>query len=252
MKKARKTFLAIAGAALAVTAINAVTSNPSAAEDPDKEAVRKIVKEYLNEHPELVIQALETYQANQEEFEKRRFKETFESAKPDLIAEGLPYIGNPNGDVVIVEFFDYNCGYCKRALKDIQTLIKNDDNIKVIFHEMPILSGASNDAARYALAANMQDKYFEYHQAIMNMAGAKTRNNLESEAEKLGLDLAKLREDANSRAVRQQIEQSLSLSRKLGIRGTPAFIIGDILAPGYMPWQDIHNIVKQVRDENKG
>lgn len=252
MKSIRKVLLL--GAVLATGAALAASlfgHSPRAAEGLDKKEVQAIVREYLIENPEVVIEAIEAYQANQQEIEARRSKETIATRKSELFGKDLPYFGNPDGDVVIAEFFDYNCGYCKRALDEVIKVVENDPGIKIVFHEMPILSEASSEAARYAVAAHKQGKYFDYHRELMKFAGPKTTEALEKLAEKVGLDVEQLRKDAASREVRGQIEKSLTLSRDLGIRGTPAFVIGDTLAPGYLTHKNMLEVIAQVR-ENQG
>lgn len=248
MKTVYKPFLF--ASILAVTAF--AGHSLKAAEQPDKEAVRQIVKEYLTEHPEIVVDALNAYQAQEVEREAAKFKDAMKTKQNDLTGAHLPFAGNPDGDVVIVEFFDYNCGYCKRALMDLQNLIKKDDKVKVIFHDIPILSESSHDAARYALAAHKQGKYFDFHQTLMRSSGAKNVENLEKIAGDLGLDVEKLRTDANSPEIAKEIESNLDLSRELGIRGTPAFIIGDDLMPGYITLQEMQKLVEKVRKDAKG
>ncbi len=253
MSITRKTFIYLPGAALAaLCAVFLMTQQPQAADGADKAEIEKIVREYLVNNPEIVIEAIESYQANQEEIEKRQFEKNLSSYKDELYSANLPYAGNPDGDVTIVEFFDYNCGYCKRAMVDITKVLENDDQVKVIFMEMPILSETSNDAARYSLAAHNQGKYFEYHQALMKMSGSKSTKSLEKVAKEVGLDVDQLRKDADSKEVRQQIEESKAISRKLGVRGTPAFIINDIFAPGYMTYQNMQAIIEKARDDAAG
>lgn len=253
MKSARKSVLFVVSIFIAALgAVFLVSQSPEAAEKIDKVEVQKIVREYLSEHPEIVIEAIESYQANQQEIEQRMFEKTLVSQKDTLFDDSLPFAGNPDADVVIAEFFDYNCGYCKRAVGDINKILDKDNNVKFIFHEMPILSNSSHEAARYSLASHKQGKYFEYHQALMKMSGSKTKASLEKEAEKIGLDVEQLRNDAASKEVREQVEKSVALSRKLGIRGTPAFVIGDRLAPGYMTYQNMQQIIEEVRKDGEG
>ena len=254
MKSARQLLPALAVSFVAVVIALAMTSqSPRAADTLNKEEVGNIIHEYLAAHPEVVIEAIQAYQDNQREIDQRMFEKTLKESKADLVGGDHPFAGNPKGDVTMVEFFDYNCGYCKRALKDVTKLIEADKNIKVIFREMPILSDSSRVAARYALAAHKQGKYFEFHKAVMEFSGARSVENLEKIGKDIGLDVDKLRKDANSKEIDAEIQKSKALSQKLGIRGTPAFIIGDVLSPGYLTYQDMQAIIKQVRDDkNKG
>lgn len=249
MKLLRHPFLIILSAFMAIIF---VSSAPKAADGIDKEAIQKIIREYLVQNPEVIMEALESYQENQKDIEASKFKETLADSKEAIFSDDLPYAGNPDGDVIIVEFFDYNCGYCKRAMKDLNKVLEKDKNVKVIFREMPILSESSRDAARYSLAAHKQGKYFEYHQALMNHSGSKNKKSLEKLAEDIGLDAKKLSKDAESKEIRGEIEKSMELSRKLGIRGTPAFLINDIFAPGYITYPAMQDIIKRARSNDEG
>lgn len=252
MKSARKPFYLLTGTLVAALAASSFLSpGLRAADTLNKEEVQKIVREYLVANPEVVIEAIEAYQANQVEIEARRFKETITGKEAQLYGKDLPFAGNPNGDVVVVEFFDYNCGYCKRAIGDVQKVIEKDPNVKFVFREMPILSEASQVAARYALAAHKQGKYFDYHQKLMT-GGARDTASFEAIGKELGLDVEKLRKDADSKEVRAEIEKSLALSQELGIRGTPAFIIGSTLAPGYMTSDAMLEAIAQAREGKEG
>ncbi|HEY8191558.1 MAG TPA: DsbA family protein [Alphaproteobacteria bacterium] len=216
-----------------------------------KEAMGAFISEYLVSHPEAVVNALEAYQANRAAIEQKQFTKSFEQHKETLAEGNAPSAGNPKGDVTVVEFFDYNCGYCKKAVEDVVKLLESDKNLKVIFKEMPILSPASQDAARWALAAHKQGKYYEYHVALMKDPNQKNAAEFESLAKKLGLDVDKMRKDADSKEVRETIEKNLNMARDLGIRGTPGFIIGDTLAPGYMGYDAMKAAIAQVRAAKK-
>ncbi len=218
----------------------------------NKEEIQAIVKEYLTANPEIVIQAIEAYQTKQQQQEEASQAEALKKNKDAILNMGSPMAGNPNGDVVVVEFFDYNCGYCKKALPDIKKLIDEDKNVKVIFKELPILSDSSEMAARWALAADKQGKYWDYHVALMNFTGPKTKETLTALAKEAGLDAEKLAKDAESKAVREMLEKTSALSRELGIRGTPAFIINDMLAPGYMGYDSMKEAVDAARAGKQG
>lgn len=229
---------------LAVGGLNTVHAQDAAKYD---KAFGESVKAYLMDNPEVIMEAIEEYQANQQEIEARRFKETVTQKKDVLHDPDAPFAGNPDGDLVIVEFFDYNCGYCKRAIGDVQTIIAKEKDVKIIFKEMPILSETSVHAARYALAAHKQGKYFDYHVALMEHRGQKDPESLQKIGEDLGLDVKKLIKDADSAEIRAEIEKDLELSRELGIRGTPAFIIGETMSPGYLPYTEMKPIIDAER-----
>jgi len=252
VKPVRNPFLILSGTCLLTLAsVFLISQSPQAAEKLNKEEVQAIVREYLKSNPEIVIEAIETYQSNQQEIDARRFKDVIAQNKDALHGGDFPFAGNPDANVTVVEFFDYNCGYCKRALGDVQKVLEKDKNVKFVFHEMPILSEQSGVAARYALAAHKQGKYFEYHQAVMSHSGSKDAESLGKIAQDIGLDIEKLHKDADSAEIRASIEESSALARKIGINGTPAFIVGDQLVPGYIPYDEMIKMIEKVRN-NEG
>lgn len=259
-RKSSSTYLRKALLVAAVTgaaAWGAVTFSPSsrAAEETftaaQKDALGAYIKEYLVSHPEDVVAALEAYQRKQQADETAAFSQKFAAKKEGLMNGSAPTAGNAKGDVTVVEFFDYNCGYCKKAVEDIIKLLETDKDIKVIFIDMPILSQASMDAARWALAADKQGKYYDYHVALMKDPTPKNAGEFEKLGKKLGLDVEKMRKDAESKEVRAAIEQNLALGRDLGIRGTPGFIIGDLMTPGYIGYDAMKAAIENVRAAKK-
>ena len=218
----------------------------------DKTEVESIIKEYLNNNPEVILDSLEAYR----EAQRREFQAATEARIKngmDQLVSGLaPSIGNPKGDVTVIEFFDYNCGYCKRAVPDIQELVKNDKNVHVIFKEMPILSPNSVVAAKWALAADKQDKYFEYHAALMKHRGNITLSVLKDIAKDLSIDIEKLEKDANSEDLADALSKEQDLARELGVQGTPAFIINGTFLPGYLGPDGLKDAVENARKNIKG
>lgn len=214
--------------------------------------LESFIRDYLVANPDVIIDSLAAYESQKQNAAKESFKVQLKENKDFLFENEItPSIGPEDAEVQIVEFFDYNCGYCKRALMDIQKLLENDPNVRVILKELPILSDSSRAAAQYALASALQGDqlYFDYHVAIMEYTGPKNEQNLESIAEKVGLDVEKLKKDARSEKIRNALIENLQLSQKLGIRGTPAFIIGDTLAPGYVGYDNLVEAVKIVRGQ---
>jgi protein-disulfide isomerase len=244
-KIAALTFVALLG-----TAAPASAAPASAA--LDKAEVETIVRDYLVANPEVIVEALTSYQKKQEQAERDRFANALNDYRAEIEDPAAPFAGNPKGDIVIAEFYDYNCGYCKKALDDVVRIIEEDKDVKVIFHNLPILSESSHDAARWALAAGKQGKYFEYHSALMKHNGPLNTSILQRTGETLGLDVKKLEKDAEEdQGIREMIEKNLTLSRNLGIQGTPAFIIGDTLSPGYMGYDNLKAAVDAARAAKK-
>lgn len=249
--KAGKFILPVAFIAAALVLIGSIAAPGLRAQDNsgaatmDEQALHEVIRSYILDNPDVIIEALESYQNRQRDAEQAGFTEALVNNREAL--ERGPYAGNADGDILVVEFFDYNCGYCKRALPDVENVLENHPDVKFVFKELPILNASSRDAARWALAAGKQGQYWEFHSALMNHGGTKSVAALEMIAENLGLDVAQMRADAGSTAVREELEENIRLSRELGIRGTPAFVIGDVLAPGYMGYENMNEVINQVR-----
>ena len=159
-----------------------------------------------------------------------------------------PNLGNPEGDVTVVEFFDYNCPYCRSAGQTVQALLAADANVRVIYREWPILGDDSVIAARAALAAREQGKYEAFHWALMNGEGRVTEALIFKVARDLGMDVAQLEADMVSPAVEAHIALSNALAQQLGFTGTPAFIVGDKTAPGMLSFDEITRLVADARN----
>lgn len=218
--------------------------------DAQKAEIKTLFDEYMAGSGEQILKSVNDYQAelakkDQEDANEKaaEFSKSLESNKD------LPVAGNPKGDITLVEFFDYNCGYCRRALDAIQTVLEDDKDLKVVFMDMPILGPSSRIAAQWSLAAQRQDKYFEYHQAVLNHNGQKDEKSLEKLAKDIGLDVKKLKADAASDAVNKIIDENLGQAQALNIRGTPGFVIAGQIYPGYMPADQIKAILKEQRSK---
>ena len=209
--------------------------------------IKQLALEAILENPEIVMQAVGIIQQR----EKDRAASSANTVRLQLEQDpNSPNLGNLSGDVTVVEFFDYNCPYCRKAGKTIQALLASDENVRVIYREWPILGEASVYAARAALAARTQGKYEELHWALMNGEGRATEASILKIARDLGLDITKLKLDMNSPAVEAHIAQSSALARNLGFTGTPAFIVGDRTAPGMLSVGEITAMIAEARAAN--
>lgn len=217
--------------------------------DAQKKEIGSLVREYLLENPGVIFEAAEAHEQKQAAAKEVQAKEAIEENFAYLTRADAPAIGNPNADITIVEFFDYNCGYCKRALPDLQKVVEQDSNVRVVFKELPILGPTSRTAAQWALAAKQQGKYFEFHTALMEHRGPKDVGQLSKLAEGLGLDVEKMKEDAISDAVEEHLQKDIDVSRKIGVQGTPAFIVGTQFIPGYVGVDGLKDAVSKARDE---
>ncbi len=229
----------VAGATALVPGAPAFAADPVFT-DEQKKAIGEIVKDYLVNNPEVMVDVQTALDAKLEKEQSEKLK-TFmaENAKDIFRNPDSPVAGDPNGDITVVEFFDYNCGYCKRGLADVQKLIQSDKKVRVVFKELPILSKGSEESAKAALAAKRQGKYWEFHQAMLSVKGQANEAAALKAAGGLGLDMAKFRTDMASDAVKDELEAMKALAKKMGINGTPHFLVGDKSIPGAP--EDLHS-----------
>jgi protein-disulfide isomerase len=227
---AKRTLLATAFAIMAAVATNA---SPAKAQDKpvfdaaQKEAIRAIMKEYLLEQPEILREAITELNRRHEVAAEGERKKVLSS----LYKEETPY-STGEGNITLVEFFDYNCGYCRKAFNEIVGLTKEEKDLRVVFVEFPILSEDSRVASQAAIASVKQDKYWEFHSALMAHKGPITSEAVFKIAGDVGLDVEKLKTDMQAPEVDAEIEKNLQLGTAMGIQGTPAFFVGDEAIPG--------------------
>ena len=199
-----------------------------------KDEIGRLVREYLLKHPEVIVEAMAAYRKRQREEQERRAQAAIKDNRTALLQDKYSVVaGNPKGNVTIVEFFDYRCGYCKAVKPQLERVLKNDSNIRVVYKEFPVLGPVSTYASRAAIAARKQgdDKYRAYHDALMKARRLNAPAIL-AIAKKVGLNVDKLRRDMNDPVVGETLRRNHVLAQKLGIRGTPAFVIGDEMVPG--------------------
>ena len=207
----------------------AAAAAPLATFSPEQKGeIERIIKDYLVKNPEVFLEIQSALEAKMEQVQAEKLKLALAAHADTLFRDpNAPVAGNPKGDVVVVEFFDYNCGYCKRGFADVAKFIKDDPKARVIFRELPILSKGSEEAARVALAANMQGKYWDFHSLMIEFKGQANEASALKIAEKIGADMAKLKADMKGEAVDAEIKKVRELAQNLGINGTPHFIVGD-------------------------
>ena len=208
---------------------------PSATEftDAQRQSIEKTVREYLIKNPELLVEMSTELERRQAEAEQKLRQTAIAENADAIFREKDPLIGgNPQGDVTIVEFSDYNCPYCKRAFNHIAKIIASDANVRVVMKEFPIFGQQSIGAARVAIAAGKQGKYFAVHTALLRDEGRASEASALRLAEELGLDMDKLKADMNSPDVLKVIADTRQLGEKLGIQGTPFYLVGDKVVPG--------------------
>lgn len=202
-----------------------------------KDAIRAIVKEYLLEQPEILREAIGELNKRQEMAAEGERKK----ALAGLYKQDTPF-STGAGKVTVVEFFDYNCGYCRKAFSNIVGLTKDEKDVRVVFVEFPILSEESRVASQAAIASTKQNKYFEFHRALMEHNGPVKEDVIFKTAADVGLDVEKLKADMKAPEVNELIEKNLQLGTAMGVQGTPAIFVGDEAIPGAP--EDLSKILK--------
>jgi len=212
------------------------------------EAIGQIVREYLLENPQVMIEVFDKLEEQQAAAEKQAAEAAIASNSDGLFNDDYSYVyGNPDGDVTVVEFFDYKCGYCKRAVKDVIAAVEEDGNIRLVYKEFPILSEQSEVAARAAMAAISQNKYMEMHLALMATSGDLDEDRIMRIADDAGLDTDRLKQDMKDPGIQAAIDRNHQIAREIGIEGTPAFIIGSQMVPGAVGKARLLEVVEQER-----
>jgi protein-disulfide isomerase len=235
----------------------APTACGSVFSDEQKKALGDIIKDYLIKNPEVMIDVQNALDEKAQKDQEAKLK-TFmtDNGKKIFRDPNASVAGDPDGDITVVEFFDYNCGYCKRGLPEVQTLLKKDKKIRFVFKELPILSKGSEEAARVALAVKRQgqDKYWKFHQLLLGARGHADEASALKVAQSLGLDMNKIKTDMASDDVKNELKNDLLLAKRLGINGTPHFLVGTKAIPGAP--DDLHDqletLVSEFRKEGCG
>ncbi len=241
--------LLVAGVSVIGPPAQAQQSVPGGFTPEQAQGMEHIIRQYLLDNPEVLIESIKNYQRGLELAEKERRQRAVQAHLAALKDDtDSPVIGNPEGDVVIVEFMDYRCGYCRSVVKDLKTVVEEDGNVRLVMKEFPILGPASIRAAKAALAAARQGKYEAYHFALMTQAGDMSDPHLMKVAREVGLDTERLKADMASEDIEAIIRRNHDLAQRLGINGTPAFVFGDTLVPGAVDAETMRSLVAKARD----
>ncbi|MCY4502344.1 MAG: DsbA family protein, partial [Alphaproteobacteria bacterium] len=220
---------------------------------PDKAAIEGMVRDYLLKNPEVIEEAIGILRAKRREEDRKRAEAAIAENGEALREHPMsPVSGNAQGDVTVVEFFDYRCGFCKRTLPAMEALLKEDANVRVVWKEFPILGPVSVFAARAAMAADRQGKYYPFHLALMKEPEL-TDGKVVELAVGAGLDMERLRRDMEDPAIQAYLDETRALAQQIGIDGTPAFVIGGRLVGGAVDAARMKELVAAARaDGNRG
>ncbi len=213
-----------------------------------REEVVRIIREALVQDPTILRDAIAAMQAAEEAAAEQAAQAALVTHRAALERDPAdPVAGNPNGDVTVVVFVDPRCGYCKQLHPSLQELLKRDPKLRLVVKDIPILGPGSVVAARALLAAHAQGKHQALLDAVMALRGEPTEAVLKAEAEKIGLDWARLRRDMDSPAVGERLGANVALAQALGVRGTPAIVIGNALIPGAIGLEELQAAVASAR-----
>lgn len=240
---------ALLASTLAATPVLAFDIN--AMTDDERNAFQSEVRDYIMSNPEVLLEAVSALEARQAE-QQAAADETLVSDNADaLFNDGYSWVGgNPDGDITVVEFLDYRCGYCRRASDEVEELIASDGNIRFIVKELPILGEASLLSSRFAIATRMvagDEAYKAAHDALITLSSDVSEPVLRRLAETLGVDADAVIEKMDDDAVTKVIADTRELAQKLNINGTPSFVMGDEMVRGYVPLDAMREIVAQGR-----
>jgi protein-disulfide isomerase len=232
-----KARLAFAAAAVSLAFMGSAPVLAESFSTDQRAEIGTIIKDYLLSHPEVMQDVMAELEKRQQSAEAEKHRAAVVENKTALFSSPHQVVlGNPQGNVTMVEFFDYNCGYCKRAMSDMLDLIKADGNLKFVLKEFPVLGEGSVEAARVAVAARMQDssgkKYVEFHQKLLGSRGAADKMRALAVAKEVGFDMPRLERDMGSDEVKKTIEENMKLAEALGVSGTPSYVVGDEVVVG--------------------
>ena len=216
-----------------------------------KAEIEAIIKDYLLQKPEILREAIGVLEAREKAAETKARQEIVADPSGALFSGAKQaVIGNPNGKVTLVEFFDYNCGYCKRALNDLARLMKQNPDLRVVLRDLPILSPGSVEAAKIANAVRLQfpgDKFWEFHQKLLGSHGPVGKAEALAVAKELGADMDRLAKDAAAPGITAGIDESDKLAKSLQVTGTPTYVIGDDVVVGAVGFDELEQKVENIK-----
>lgn len=249
---AKTRLRSLAAVAVGLMLALALPATASAEEKPmtpgEVEAIERVVRDYLLRHPEVILEAIEALEARNAERAAEAQRKAVAERRDELLNDpAAPVGGNPDGAVTVVEFFDYQCPYCKSVAATLIETIETQDDVRIVFKEFPILGPESAFAAKAALAAHRQDRYLDFHLALMAARGKLSEAVVLDLARQNGLDLDRLRADMEAPEVAEALARNHALAEMLQVRGTPAFVIGDQVVPGAISMERMRELIAAER-----
>ncbi|MEX0304419.1 MAG: DsbA family protein [Leisingera sp.] len=240
------TALALLGAPAQAFDINAMS-------EAEREAFGNEVRAYILANPELILEAVDLLEQRQQQAEAARDDVLVADNLEELQNDGYSWVGgNPDGDITLVEFMDYRCGYCRRAAPEVAKLLESDGNIRLVIKEFPILGEASVLSSRFAVAAKHvagDEAYKQVHDALIDFGSEPNEVALRRLADGLGLDAEAILAKMDSEEVTAELRQTRALAQRMAISGTPTFVLGNELLRGYLPADQMEIMVAEIRDQ---
>jgi len=215
-----------------------------------KQEIEQLIGDYLRQNPQVVIDAIQAWRQQQEAAEAARIEAAIEELRQAVAQGDAPSWGNPKGKTVVIEFSDYNCPYCKRVFPEVAKLVDEDGDIRIVMKELPVLGPASEYAAKAALAAHKQGKYEAFHHQMMRSGSRVSRQAVDRAAKAAGLDMERLKKEMESPEVAAELAHNQLWAERLGISGTPAFVIGNEVIPGAIDARTMKRLVEQARQSD--
>jgi protein-disulfide isomerase len=220
--------------------------------DSQRSDIETIIRNYLVAHPEVLEESMAELNKRQAAAEAEKHEASVASNADAIFNSPRGVVlGNKDGDVTFVEFFDYNCGYCKRAMADMLELMKTDPKLKVVLKEFPVLSEGSVEAAKVAVAVRMQDptgkKYLDFHQKLLGGRGLADKARAMAAAKDAGFDMARLEKDMASPEAKATIEENMKLAEGMGMNGTPSYVIGKQVVIGAVGLEGLKEKISTAR-----
>lgn len=220
----------------------------------DEAKIQQVVKDFLTNNPQVIVEAFTKAREQEAQNDAQKSEAAIAENRVELEnSDKAPHAGNDNGDVVVVAFHDYNCGYCKRSVPDIAELVNTDKNIKFVLKDFPILGELSFEKAKASEAVYKvsPEKWFAFYQ-LLSQLSPQTVDGILEVASKSGVDANAVKEAMNSDEIKNKIQETLSLGQKIGVRGTPAFVIGGKFVNGAIGLDNFKELVAQARAAGTG
>jgi protein-disulfide isomerase len=249
-KRVPYSLLVLAALVMVVSGCSTTANKTQTASALSQDVTDASIERYIRAHPEVIEQSLQSLEAKREAEQRERQKAILATKQQELLHDPeSPVSGNPKGEITLVEFYDYRCGFCKKAASAVTELQKVDPRVRVVYKDFPILGEPSELAAKAALASRAQGKHRAFHEALLASHADMTKKEILKIAVSVGLDARRLEADMANPKWQAVIERNRALARELGISGTPGFIVGNELVPG---WLDLNGLRELIARAGQG